>query len=156
MSQLEYTIVDLEMEECTLTLPADPAGMNPGARQLKMQLPRIEVSCPVDVRSGKIDDVATRGIFRCQGLAIHSSFPWTLSLANFSVCSRGIDGIEKAILQPLSIKCTVALNPAAPAPSSKDQVSRIFSFSAKNDLKKKNCSENSTVKGSVFRGSNAH
>ena len=90
--------------------------------ELTIQLPRIEVTCAADVRiRRKTEEVATRGVLHCERLASHSSFPWTVALVNFSVASQD-HRFSRLILQPLSLKCAVALNPTCAPPKSASQV----------------------------------
>ena len=80
------------------------------------------MACAADVRiRRKTEEVATRGVLCCERLASHSSFPWTVALANFSLASQD-RGIDRVILQPLSLKCAVALNPTCAPPKSGLQV----------------------------------
>ncbi len=102
--QLQRSILHIDIQPSSLTVPdGDTDKM-----RLQFQLPAVYVSCPhVRTASLTVDDLPFR-----EGGSSVSSFPWTVSFQHFGLSSGNQVDTIRPMLEPISLKMTIALNPS--------------------------------------------
>lgn len=101
--QLQCSILHIDIQPSSLVLPGNANEM-----RLQFQLPAVYVSCPhVRTSTPTVDDLPFR-----EGGSSVSSFPWTVSFQHFGLASSRQDDTVRPILEPISLKMTIALNPS--------------------------------------------
>jgi hypothetical protein len=100
---LQRSILHIDIQPSSLVLSGDT-----GELRLQFQLPAIYVSCPhVRTSTLTLEDLPFR-----EGGSLVSSFPWTVSFQNFGFSSGLQISSFHPILEPISLKMTIALNPS--------------------------------------------
>jgi hypothetical protein len=116
---LQRCVLRVTIQSSNMTIPY--GAQNDCNLHLQLQLPAVEISCPNTSSAARLT-LAELILNRFDGPP--STFPWTVSLQNFSVGTVNESfGSFKSILEPISLKCTIALNPCAvqgPKPMSID------------------------------------
>lgn len=100
---LQRSILHVDVLPSSLIIPGDA-----GELRLQFQLPAVYIACPhVRTSTLTLEDLP----FRDSGSVI-SSFPWTVSFQNFGLSSGHQIESLRPILEPISLKMTIALNPS--------------------------------------------
>jgi vacuolar protein sorting-associated protein 13B len=100
---LQRSILHIDIQPSSLVLSGDS-----GELRLQFQLPAVYVSCPhIRTSSLTLEDLP----FRESGSLV-SSFPWTVSFQHFGFSSGLHFDSLRPILEPISLKMTIALNPS--------------------------------------------
>ena len=102
----QRSVLQIAFESGKMTIPADVDNN----LHLQLQLPSVYVSCP---NSSTSRFTLSELLFVNGYDSPTSTFPWTVTLQNFSVSTVNNSDVtdSKSILEPISLKCTVALNP---------------------------------------------
>lgn len=100
---LQRSILHVDIQPSSVVIPGEAGGL-----RLQFQLPAVYVACPHSRTSTlTLEDLP----FRDSGSLI-SSFPWTVSFQHFGLSSGHQIKNLRPILEPISLKMTIALNPS--------------------------------------------
>ena len=105
---LQRCVLYVTVQSSSMTIPSGTRSDD--NFHLQLQLPAVDVSCPNTSSAARLT-LTELVQNRFDGPA--STFPWTVSLQNFAIGTVDESfGSFKSILEPISLKCTVALNTA--------------------------------------------